>query len=118
MQSNYCLTCSPLLIIPTLIHDCNSDSGSSLLRVCFFMIVCVYTCASVCVCLCLRMRACVRIGNRDGQTRLVREGDHVEAYQWSVSDGRWVKIGDVVGGSSQQRSERVMYEGKVSYRTN
>ncbi|XP_062372666.1 phospholipase A-2-activating protein isoform X2 [Sardina pilchardus] len=51
-------------------------------------------------------------GNRDGQTRLIREDGHVEAYQWSVSEARWMKIGDVVGGSSQQRSERVMYEGK------
>uniref|UniRef100_A0A672QFE6 Phospholipase A-2-activating protein n=1 Tax=Sinocyclocheilus grahami TaxID=75366 RepID=A0A672QFE6_SINGR len=51
-------------------------------------------------------------GNRDGQTRLIKEGSNVEAYQWSVSDGRWVKIGDVVGGSSQQNSKRVMYEGK------
>ncbi|XP_076144610.1 phospholipase A-2-activating protein [Alosa pseudoharengus] len=51
-------------------------------------------------------------GNRDGQTRLIKEDDHVEAYQWSVSEARWMKIGDVVGGSSQQKSERVMYEGK------
>ncbi|KAI2662386.1 Phospholipase A-2-activating protein [Labeo rohita] len=52
------------------------------------------------------------LGNRDGQTRLIKEGSNVEAYQWSVSDGRWMKIGDVVGGSSQQNSKRVMYEGK------
>lgn len=51
-------------------------------------------------------------GNRDGQTRLIKEGSNVEAYQWSMSDGRWLKIGDVVGGSSQQSSKRVMYEGK------
>ncbi|XP_052004239.1 phospholipase A-2-activating protein-like [Xyrauchen texanus] len=51
-------------------------------------------------------------GNRDGQTRLIKEDSNVEAYQWSMSDGRWVKIGDVVGGSSAQSSKRVMYEGK------
>ncbi|XP_014883971.1 phospholipase A-2-activating protein isoform X1 [Poecilia latipinna] len=51
-------------------------------------------------------------GNRDGQTRLIKDGQKVEAYQWSVSDGRWVKIGDVVGGSNQQTSKSVMYEGK------
>ncbi|KAK7170036.1 hypothetical protein R3I94_000318 [Phoxinus phoxinus] len=51
-------------------------------------------------------------GNRDGQTRLIKEDSNVEAYQWSMSDERWVKIGDVVGGSSQQSSKRVMYEGK------
>ncbi|KAM9501785.1 phospholipase A-2-activating protein [Clarias gariepinus] len=51
-------------------------------------------------------------GNRDGQTRLIKEGGKVEAYQWSTSDSRWVKIGDVVGGSSKQNSKSVMYEGK------
>ncbi|XP_034413239.1 phospholipase A-2-activating protein [Cyclopterus lumpus] len=51
-------------------------------------------------------------GNRDGQTRLIKDGEKVEAYQWSVSDGRWMKIGDVVGGSNQQTSKNVMYEGK------
>uniref|UniRef100_A0A3P8VN20 Phospholipase A2-activating protein n=1 Tax=Cynoglossus semilaevis TaxID=244447 RepID=A0A3P8VN20_CYNSE len=51
-------------------------------------------------------------GNRDGQTRLIKDGEKVEAYQWSVSDGRWIKIGDVVGGSNQQTSKSVIYEGK------
>ncbi|XP_061566356.1 phospholipase A-2-activating protein [Cololabis saira] len=51
-------------------------------------------------------------GNRDGQTRLIKDGEKVEAYQWSVSDDRWMKIGDVVGGSNQQSSKSVMYEGK------
>uniref|UniRef100_A0A3Q3A5C5 Phospholipase A2-activating protein n=1 Tax=Kryptolebias marmoratus TaxID=37003 RepID=A0A3Q3A5C5_KRYMA len=51
-------------------------------------------------------------GNRDGQTRLIKDGQKVEAYQWSVSDGRWLKIGDVVGGSNQQTSKSVMFEGK------
>uniref|UniRef100_A0A3Q3LH01 Phospholipase A2-activating protein n=1 Tax=Mastacembelus armatus TaxID=205130 RepID=A0A3Q3LH01_9TELE len=51
-------------------------------------------------------------GNRDGQTRLIKEGQKVEAYQWSVSDDRWMKIGDVVGGSNEQTSKSVMYEGK------
>ncbi|KAG9345461.1 hypothetical protein JZ751_008605 [Albula glossodonta] len=51
-------------------------------------------------------------GTRDGQTRLIKDGQKVEAYQWSVSEGRWMKIGDVVGGSSKASSSRVMYEGK------
>lgn len=55
------------------------------------------------------------VGNRDGQTRLIKEDSNVEAYQWSMGDQRWVKIGDVVGGSSQQSSKRVMYEGKVRH---
>ncbi|XP_034712361.1 phospholipase A-2-activating protein isoform X2 [Etheostoma cragini] len=54
----------------------------------------------------------VEPGNRDGQTRLIKDGEKVEAYQWSVSDDRWMKIGDVVGGSNQQTSKNVMYEGK------
>lgn len=56
-------------------------------------------------------------GNRDGQTRLIKDDQKVEAYQWSVSDGRWMKIGDVVGGSNQQTSKSVMYEGKVRPQT-
>ncbi|CAB1345157.1 unnamed protein product [Coregonus sp. 'balchen'] len=51
--------------------------------------------------------------NRDGQTRLIKEGQNVEAYQWSVADSRWMKIGDVVGGSNQQTSKKVNYEEKV-----
>ncbi|KAF3836972.1 hypothetical protein F7725_004436 [Dissostichus mawsoni] len=43
--------------------------------------------------------------NRDGQTRLIKEGDKVEAYQWSVNDARWMKIGDVVGGSNATSRE-------------
>lgn len=52
-------------------------------------------------------------GNRDGQTRLIKDGQQVAAYQWSVSEARWLKIGDVVGGSNQQSSGSVLYEGKV-----
>lgn len=59
-------------------------------------------------------RGNVAAGNRDGQTRLIKDGQKVEAFQWSVSDDRWVKIGDVVGGSNQQTSKSVVYEGKVS----
>ncbi|XP_036187182.1 phospholipase A-2-activating protein isoform X2 [Myotis myotis] len=53
-------------------------------------------------------------GSREGQTRLIRDGERVEAYQWSVSEGRWIKIGDVVGssGANQQTSGKVLYEGK------
>ncbi|KAF4025312.1 hypothetical protein G4228_017546 [Cervus hanglu yarkandensis] len=53
-------------------------------------------------------------GTREGQTRLIRDGEKVEAYQWSVNERRWIKIGDVVGssGASQQTSGRVLYEGK------
>ncbi|KFP57782.1 Phospholipase A-2-activating protein, partial [Cathartes aura] len=53
-------------------------------------------------------------GTRDGQTRLVKDNGKVEAYQWSVSEARWIKIGDVVGssGATQQTSGKVLFEGK------
>ncbi|NXU50777.1 PLAP protein, partial [Turnix velox] len=53
-------------------------------------------------------------GTRDGQTRLIKDNEKVEAYQWSVSEGRWIKIGDVVGssGATQQTSGKVLFEGK------
>ncbi|XP_030910103.1 phospholipase A-2-activating protein isoform X2 [Melopsittacus undulatus] len=53
-------------------------------------------------------------GTRDGQTRLIEDNGKVEAYQWSVSEGRWIKIGDVVGssGATQQTSGKILFEGK------
>ncbi|KAJ7335422.1 hypothetical protein JRQ81_013363 [Phrynocephalus forsythii] len=53
-------------------------------------------------------------GTREGQTRLIKDGGKVEAYQWSVSEGRWMKIGDVVGssGATQQTSGKVLFEGR------
>ncbi|XP_018423851.1 PREDICTED: phospholipase A-2-activating protein isoform X1 [Nanorana parkeri] len=53
-------------------------------------------------------------GTKEGQTRLVNENGKVEAYQWSVGEGRWIKIGDVVGssGATQQTSGKVLFEGK------
>ncbi|XP_022087891.1 phospholipase A-2-activating protein-like [Acanthaster planci] len=54
-------------------------------------------------------------GTKDGQTKLIRVGDTVEAYSWSVADANWNKIGDVVGtegDDTQPSSSKVMYEGK------
>ncbi|KAG9486687.1 hypothetical protein GDO78_006851 [Eleutherodactylus coqui] len=53
-------------------------------------------------------------GTREGQTRLVNVDGKVEAFQWSVAEGRWMKIGDVVGssGATQQSSGKVLFEGK------
>ncbi|KAM4809172.1 phospholipase A-2-activating protein [Rhinophrynus dorsalis] len=53
-------------------------------------------------------------GTKEGQTRLINVDGKVEAYQWSVSEGRWLKIGDVVGssGATQQTSGKVLFEGK------
>ncbi|XP_029462252.1 phospholipase A-2-activating protein isoform X2 [Rhinatrema bivittatum] len=53
-------------------------------------------------------------GTREGQTRLVKIEGKIEAYQWSSSEKKWMKIGDVVGssGATQQTSGRVLFEGK------
>ncbi|NXG69255.1 PLAP protein, partial [Baryphthengus martii] len=53
-------------------------------------------------------------GTRDGQTQIIKDNEKVEAYQWNVSERRWIKIGDVVGssGATQQTSGKVLYEGK------
>ncbi|XP_048360052.1 phospholipase A-2-activating protein [Sphaerodactylus townsendi] len=53
-------------------------------------------------------------GTRDGQTRLVKIDGKIEAYQWSMNEDRWMKIGDVVGssGATQQTSGKVLFEGK------
>ena len=58
----------------------------------------------------------VLTGTKDGQTKLVRIGDVVEAYSWSAADSNWNKIGDVVGDKDSENrptTTRVMYEGKV-----
>ncbi|MEE6459049.1 hypothetical protein FKM82_000524 [Ascaphus truei] len=53
-------------------------------------------------------------GTKEGQTRLINDGGKVEAYQWNMSEARWMKIGDVVGssGATQQTSGKVLFEGK------
>jgi phospholipase A-2-activating protein len=46
-------------------------------------------------------------------------GGRVEAYQWSMADQRWMKIGDVVGsadstagGQASATGEKILFEGK------
>ena len=47
---------------------------------------------------------------------MVKEGTQVFAHQWDAREGKWVKIGSVVGGSggSQQASGKQLFEGKVN----
>lgn len=54
-------------------------------------------------------------GRSDGQTKLVRDGTLVQCYSWSAAEGKWNKIGDVMGaaGGTQETSGKVLYEGKV-----
>ncbi|KAN0065121.1 hypothetical protein ACQY0O_001618 [Thecaphora frezii] len=49
-------------------------------------------------------------GSKEGQTKMVRNGDIVEAHQWSASSASWVKIGEVVGGVGS--GQKKLHEGK------
>jgi len=59
-------------------------------------------------------------GARDGQTTMINKGNGlVEAYQWSMAEERWIKIGDVVGsadssakGQQSATGEKILFEGK------
>lgn len=59
-------------------------------------------------------------GARDGQTTMINKGNGlVEAYQWSMAEERWIKIGDVVGsadssakGQASASGEKILFEGK------
>ncbi|XP_011697767.1 PREDICTED: phospholipase A-2-activating protein [Wasmannia auropunctata] len=55
----------------------------------------------------------LRPGQRDGQTKIVNEGDAVRAYSWSQSEQRWIKIGDVMGasGGTAATSGKQLYNG-------
>ncbi|PWN38063.1 PFU-domain-containing protein, partial [Meira miltonrushii] len=47
---------------------------------------------------------------KEGQVKMVKNGDLVEAHQYSSSSGQWVKIGEVVGGVGS--SQRKLHDGK------
>ncbi|KAI9591946.1 WD40-repeat-containing domain protein [Syncephalis fuscata] len=49
-------------------------------------------------------------GKKDQQVIMVRMGNSVEAHQWSLSEGIWIKIGDVVDAVGDKRKQ--LYEGK------
>lgn len=54
-------------------------------------------------------------GKKDGDTTMVRTPNGVvEAYQWSMVEQKWIKIGDVVGstGATQQTSGKQLHNGK------
>lgn len=54
-------------------------------------------------------------GKRDGQTKMVRDGDKVSVHSWDAAKSQWTKIGDVVGaaGASHDPTHREIFEGKV-----
>ncbi|CAN8003977.1 unnamed protein product [Ixodes hexagonus] len=52
-------------------------------------------------------------GKRDGQTKLVRDGGVVSAFQWVAADNEWQKIGDVVGAPNSDTPQgKITFEGK------
>eukprot|EP00112_Aurelia_sp_Birch-Aquarium-sp1_P008651 Seg1958.5 transcript_id=Seg1958.5/GoldUCD/mRNA.D3Y31 product="Phospholipase A-2-activating protein" protein_id=Seg1958.5/GoldUCD/D3Y31 len=55
-------------------------------------------------------------GNKDGQTKLVKRGNIVEAHQWDGTQQRWQKVGEVVGAAGTEGSDRTankkVYNGK------
>lgn len=57
----------------------------------------------------------LREGKKDGDTKMVRNGDKVGCYSWSSAEKKWNKVGDVVGasGATQGTSGKVLYDGKV-----
>jgi len=48
-------------------------------------------------------------GKKDGQVAMIKNGKDVEAYQWSNSDQKWIKVGVVVDSVS---SNKTLFEGK------
>ena len=54
-------------------------------------------------------------GDKDGKTKLIRDGDLVHVYQWNALRFEWQKVGDVVGtaNSNKDPSQKKEYEGKL-----
>ncbi|XP_053984951.1 phospholipase A-2-activating protein isoform X2 [Hylaeus anthracinus] len=52
-------------------------------------------------------------GQRDGQTKIVNDGNIVSAYSWSQNEQRWIKIGDVMGatGGTAATSGKRLHNG-------
>jgi phospholipase A-2-activating protein len=53
-------------------------------------------------------------GRKDGQQKMVRQGEAVSVHSWSMAEQRWDKIGDVVGaaGGTEATSGKKLYKGK------
>ena len=56
-------------------------------------------------------------GNREGQTKMIRDGSTVSVHSWSASEQTWTKLGDVVGepdksGDTPRPGGKTVFEGK------
>ncbi|KAG6802854.1 phospholipase A-2-activating protein [Apis mellifera caucasica] len=58
-------------------------------------------------------KALLQPGQRDGQTKIINDGDAIRAYSWSQNEQRWIKIGNVMGasGGSVATSGKQLYNG-------
>lgn len=54
--------------------------------------------------------ALLQPGRKEGEVRMVRNGELVEAHQWSSAANQWEKIGEVVGGVGS--GQKKLYQGK------
>lgn len=54
--------------------------------------------------------ALLQPGKKEGEVRMVRNGELVEAHQWSSAANQWEKIGEVVGGVGS--GQKKLYQGK------
>ncbi|XP_076300177.1 phospholipase A2 activator protein [Lasioglossum baleicum] len=52
-------------------------------------------------------------GQKDGQTKLIKDGAAVKAYSWSQNEQRWIMIGDVMGatGGTAATSGKKLHNG-------
>jgi len=52
-------------------------------------------------------------GAKDGQQKMVREGEKVSVHSWNMAENKWEKIGDVVGAAGgEKNSGKSLYMGK------
>ncbi|KAH9276966.1 hypothetical protein BASA83_000481 [Batrachochytrium salamandrivorans] len=49
-------------------------------------------------------------GTKDGEVKMIRVGNVVEAHQWSVAESQWIKIGEVVDAIGNSRKQ--LFQGK------
>lgn len=47
-------------------------------------------------------------GTKDGQTKVIREGDNGVAYSWNSKEYKWDKIGEIVDGPGEGASNQVL----------
>ncbi len=52
----------------------------------------------------------LQVPGKDQEVKMVRNGELVEAYQFQQSDGKWIKIGQVVDAVGASRKQ--VFEGQ------